>query len=624
MTTEKLVSLIEFHNRKYWDDAAPEISDEEYDSLLRELASRDPRHPLLEKVLSPKITGASTVRHASPMLSLDKAYSHGELLEWAAKFARDENEPFLAQPKYDGISASLADGVLATRGDGFEGEDISDKLPLINLEKATYKGPPAGDARGEIVIRNDDFKNLYPNILKKDGKPYKNQRNAVAGIVGLKDISGMILQGARLTLVDYGTHTETISLAELKDKSRWSQIIEKFSALPYPMDGIVLKLKDSAYSDSLGSTAHHPRGQIAFKFSGTRAVSTIKHIEWSFGKKFLTPLAVIEPVEIGGTTIKKLTLHNYRFLKTNDIQIGDKIVVERAGDVIPHIVSCEAGPDRRPADIGNCPSCATKLLVEGPELMCPNPECPELKIQRLLAAVRNIGIERLGEPTIRKMSETLGVKCLKDIFSLSKEQIATLEGFKSKSSENLYNEIQAARSTCDFELLASLNIQGIGKNIAKSMLQKFTLDELRRMDADKLEQIPGIGPERAKELFERLKDKSDSIDELTAALDLVQSKGAGGQPKRTICFTGKMPQPRSHYEKLAEANGWTPADSVTESLHLLVAADSSGNSSKLQKASKLGIKTLTLDEWMKTLGATQEPRSTARTKDNTDSLLPGF
>nr|HPN84811.1 helix-hairpin-helix domain-containing protein [Victivallales bacterium] len=519
----------------------------------------------------------------------------------------------------DGIYASLTNGVLATRGDGYDGEDISDKLPLIELEKNGYKGPPVSDARGEIVIRNDDFKNIYSKILRKDGKSYKNQRNAVAGIVGLKDIADMVFQKAKLTLVDYDTHAKSVKFSELKDEKIWDSIVKEFSSLPYPMDGIVIKLNDKTYSENLGTTAHHPRGQIAFKFSGLRAHSVIRNVEWSFGKNCITPIAAIDPVEIGGITIKNVTLHNFNFVKANDLHIGDKIIVERAGDVIPHMLSSEPSAERKSFLIEKCPSCDTTLVIDGPEIKCPNEKCPEVSLQRLLAAVRSIGIERLGEPTLRKMVSSLGVKNLKDILSLSKEQISSMEGFKSKSSENLFQEINAAKNTTDFALIASLNIQGIGKNIAKSILEKFSLSELRKMSAHELEQIPNIGPERAKELYEKLSMESNTIDELIQALNISESKGSDTKKRPTICFTGKMPLPRSHYQQIAEENGYDLADSVTEDLDLLVVASMEEKSSKLQKAEKYGIKILLLDQWTKLLTGQK-----VKEPEPNNAMLPGF
>ncbi len=597
---KELARLIEHHNRLYWEKGEPEISDEEYDGLMRRLEALNPDHPLLQAVLAPKVASKGKVRHAKPMLSLDKAYSLEEVLEWAGKYARSRDELFLVQPKYDGISANFADGVLSSRGDGVLGEDISDKIPLIELESKSYTGSLDRPARGEIVIRDDDFKNLYSKILKKDGKPYKNSRNAVAGIMGLKEIDDMRRQGAKLTLVDYEKVSYTVKFAEFAEK--WTEILREVEALPYPMDGIVVKLADEAYRESLGATAHHPRGQIAFKFSGVRKKSKILNVEWSFGKNCLTPIAEIEPADIGGITIRHATLHNVKNIIDRDLQIGDTVTVERAGDVIPYIVESEPGENRRPCIISECPCCRSKLVREGPELRCVNPDCFETKLQRLLAAVKNIGIERLGEPNIRKMMNTLGVRTLRDIFNLSKDDILKLEGFKDKSAENLMSEIAAAKQVHDYEILAALNISGIGRNVAKMILGKYTLAELRKLSKEDLSSIHGIGPERAEAIFCELRTQSDFLDELLGCVKMTETKSsapADGAQKRTVCFTGKMPEQRSYYEDLARKNGYEPVDSVTKELSLLVAADTSDNSSKLQKARKAGIKILSLDEWLK-------------------------
>ncbi len=601
MSEDEIVASIEKHNRLYWEKNEPEISDEEYDALMRRLQEINPNSALLTRLPSPAVASSGKVRHASPMLSLDKAYSLDEVLNWANKCARNENETFLIQPKYDGISASFIGGVLATRGDGEFGENISDKIPLIELESPGHRGKLDRDARGEIVIRKDDFANIYPGIIKKDGKPYKNSRNAVAGIMGLKEISDILSQGAKITLVSYELFSYNVKLSELK--SKWLDILSEIENLPYPMDGLVIKLADKAYSESLGFTAHHPRGEIAFKFSGIRKKSKILSVEWSFGKNCLTPIAEIEPVEIGGICIRHATLHNYQNVVEKDLHIGDIVTVERAGDVIPYIIESEKGDERKPCLIDICPSCASPLHVDGPELRCINPDCFETKLQRLLSSVKNIGIERLGEPNIRKMMLKLGVKSLKDIFTLTLEQVLSLEGYKDKSAANLLNEIAAAKNAPDYAVLSSLNIQGIGINIAKLLLSERSLDELRRLSQDELSEIRCIGPERAKAIFCELRSRSDEIDELIAILNVKESRIQHDNPKSSemrpkICFTGKMPEKRSYYEGIAKARGFDPVDSVSKDLSLLVSAESDSASSKSKKAEKLGIKIASLDSWL--------------------------
>lgn len=600
MSLQELVQLIEYHNQRYWELGEPEISDDDYDRLMVELRNRDPNHPLLHWVGTQRTASAGgKVKLAKPMLSLDKAYSLEEVVEWAQKYIRSKDELLLAQPKYDGISANFDGTILATRGDGEIGEDISDKLPLIELEAPNYTGQLNRPARGEIVIRKDDFANLYSHIYKKGGGVYKNSRNAVAGIMGLKDISDMIRQHAKLTLADYSLVSFKIKFSELS--GRFAEIIETVEALPYPTDGVVFKLADTAYSESLGATSHHPRGQIAFKFSGIRRKTKLLAVEWSFGKNALTPVAELDPVEIGGVTIKRATLHNAQNIIDMDIQIHDEVTVERAGDVIPYIVSREPGGERINAMITNCPGCGSTLVRRGPELCCVNPECFETNLQKLTAAVKNFGIEQLGEPTIRKMMLSLGVKKLSDIFKLTQNQLLKLDNFAEKSAANLYREIDTAKHVADYQFLAALNIPNIGLDIAKILLKHFKLEELSTLSEDELLNVPGIGEKRAKAIVEVLHSEAQEINDLLATVEVSKTAQNSSTTRQTICFTGKMPEKRSFYENLAAEHGYEAVDSVSQSLSLLVTADISSNSSKTGKAKKLGIPIVELQEFLRQL-----------------------
>ncbi|MBE6367864.1 MAG: hypothetical protein E7052_08165 [Lentisphaerae bacterium] len=597
-TIEELEKLISYHNELYWKKAAPEISDVEYDNLMRELESLAPDHPLLTAVHGAAVAALGKVKHREPMLSLDKAYSLEKVLEWADKFVRSADEMLLVQPKYDGISARWENGMLVTRGDGSEGEDISDKVPLIELESIDYTGKllKQNYIRGEIVIRDDDFRELYSRIKRKNGGVYKNSRNAVAGIMSLKEIDDIQAQGAKLTLVDYRKISYSCSRRELPEY--FAEFLEKIENLPYPTDGVVIKLADEAYAASLGNTAHHPRGAIAFKFTNIRRQSVLRKVVWSFGKNCLTPVAEIDPVEIGGVTITHATLHNLQNVLDRDIQLNDTIEVERAGDVIPYIVNSLPGENRIPVVISECPCCGSTLEQHGPELCCVNKDCFEVRLQNLLAAVRNIGIERLGEPTLRKMMNTLKVKSLRDIFELKVIDIMQLESFQIKSAENLYHEISKARQVTDYQLLASLNIPHVGLNVARVIVNALGFDELRTADEETLSNIAGVGPERAKAIRQVLDEQSDFIDELLSAITLTHAAEENTAVGGTICFTGKMPEKRSFYEALAREKGFRSVDSVTKDLSVLVAADVNDSSSKLQKARKLNIKIMALEEFL--------------------------
>ena len=595
MTISQLEEQIKYHDQRYWDANAPEISDADYDRLVEALRKLDPGHELVNLVHAVTVESSGKVRHAEPMLSLDKAYSLEAVLEWANKYARSPREILLVEPKYDGISAGFDGTILATRGDGDTGENISDKLPLIELEAPGYTGKVDRPARGEIIIRNDDFRNLYSTIRKKGGGTYKNSRNAVAGIMGLKDISEMLAQKAKLTLVDYRLISTQVTLEELP--RRWEELKLELAELPYPMDGIVLKFADEEFRRSLGSTAHHPRGEIAYKFTNLKCRTTLVGIEWSFGKNCLTPVAQLEPVDLSGITIKRASLHNAQNIEDMQIMIGDTVTVERAGDVIPYISASSPGLFRSSPWITKCPSCGTALSRRGPELCCTNRDCPETVLFNLLAAVRNFGIERLGEPTLRKLMEKFHITKLHEILTLTADDLMQIEGFKERSAGNLAREISKSRQAPEANIIAALNIPNVGINIAALLLENYSISELRALDEDTLSAIPGIGPERAGAIVETFASGGEDIDRLLAVTTPLRQQNSSGDAP-TICFTGKMPEKRSFYENLAKSRGMRPVDTVSSTLSYLVAADPASGSSKLKAAAKFNVTILSLDEFL--------------------------
>lgn len=620
LALDTLVALIDHHNKLYWEKGAPEIPDADYDKLLEELRRRDPAHVLVNAIHTPQVVSAGKVRHRTPMLSLDKAYSLEALLEWGRKYARTPDEMLLVQPKYDGISASFDGTVLATRGDGETGEDVSDKLPLIELEAPGFTGALNRPARGEIIIRSDDFVNIYSRIRRKDGGSYKNPRNAVAGIMGLKEIDAMLAQGAKLTLVDYTLVSYEVPLNELAQK--WDSFLEELALLPYPMDGVVIKFADRSFRDSLGSTAHHPRGEIAYKYSNVKRQTKLLGVEWSFGKNNLTPVALMEPVEFSGVTVKRATLHNVQYIIDMGLQIGDTVTVERAGDVIPYISASTPGEERTSPFIDACPACGTSLERKGPELICPNPGCPGTALQRLTAAVKSLDVENLGESTLSKLISVCGVSKLSDLFRLTAIDLLKVEGFAEKSASNLLKELQRVRTMPEYQLLASLNIPNVGPNIAKVLLQEMDFNALRTASEAALSEIPGIGPERAKAITAAFAERKAEIDELLEAVTPLREAPRSGASQPTVCFTGKMPEKRSYYVKLAGEKGYAAADSVTKELTLLVAMDVNDSSSKLTKARKLGVKIMSLEEFLAAPRPEAAPAEELQEEEQPDLFAP--
>jgi len=598
MTDEELIDQFAYHNAAYWKHNNPELTDTEFGELEQELRRRHPSHPLLTSVQAPEVHSLGKVTHVTPLLSLAKAFTLEEVIDWADKVQRSEDEIFVIEPKYDGMTASYRDNILATRGDGYVGDNITDKLPLIEVETKTYTGRLKFPVLGELLIRKDIFETVFPGITKKDGTPYKNPRNAIAGIVGAKDIGEFLQHRVKLTLVAYDRIQFKVTLKQLR--ANWSDVVKDIEALPYPMDGIVIKLEDETYAKSLGSTAHHPRGAIAFKFEAIRYPTKLIGVEWGLGKRVLTPVAILEPIRLDSVTISRATLHNIKNIEDNDIQIGDTLTVERSGDVIPYVVDNEPGEQRTPIVLKKCPYCGKPVARIGPELYCVNKSCQELLLRQLLCGVQIMDIQGLGEKTIQEMMRRLKVSHLIDFFQLTKEEIMLLDGFQVKSATNLYQELRRiASGVADYRVLAAMNIQHMGINTAKLLCRHKTIEQLFECSEDDLMDIQGIGIEKAYALVRGLDEKKDELLALMRVVRIIPSQQEDEEHLLTVCFTGKMPHERHYYEKIARLNNWRPVDKVTRGLNYLVVSEQGHQSNKVRQAMKYNVFVTTVDEWLK-------------------------
>lgn len=591
------------HNDIYWNNSKEygedeAISDEDYDLLVIELEQLDPDNELVNQVFEQFVSSTEDVKHEVPMLSLDKIYIKQKLFDWVNKKARCEDELFLIQPKYDGISSHLQNNVLSTRGDGVIGKNISDKLSIINIEsmKKTFD-----DLLGEIVIRKDDFENIFSKIVSPSTKKcYKNHRNATAGIMGTDDITFFQKQGAKLTLVDYDLFSFKVKKSNFEDE--WEEIVERISSLPYPMDGIVIKLEDQEYGKTLGVTAHHPKNAIAFKFGNPKKETKIVDIEWSFGKNNLTPVAILSPVDINGITIGRASLSNYENVLRLELMIGDTVIVERAGDVIPHIIGVHKNInelERKNPFITNCPCCNTELKVYLPEIVCPSEDCIEKILRRLLFSIRSIGVEKVGIPTLKKIISNSNVRNLMDFVNLKIDDLISF-GFGDKTSENIIEEIKKHKSIEEYEFLTALNIQDVGFEVAKLILSKYSTEDLcvGVQESDFIK-IKGIGDVTAKKIINYFNNNKNYVIELKK-LFMVKQKEINNNDK--VCFTGAMDLPRKHYEDIAVKKNLNPVSSVTSDLKYLVVADVNSNSSKTQKAKKYGVSIISVEDFLKIEG----------------------
>ena len=620
---DELRELINKADQAYWVNSDPIMEDTEYDALVRELKELNPDDPLVTRLGSSIKASAvdqsimpAKVKHETPLLSLDKVYSVDELMEWVDKVSRDKDEVFVVQPKYDGITCDIHHGIMSTRGDGVYGENITDKAPII---EAVTKGV-VGDINqvikavnkrriGELVISDQQFSDMNNSAIIEGMKPYKNQRNAVAGIVGVKDLKSLP-SATRITFVEYGTTQVLVKASSIRKK--WDGIVKKFDECVFPRDGIVVKLLDTKYSESLGSTAHHPRGQVAFKFANVRKKSKLVDIEWTVGKEAVVPTAVIMPVDIGGITICKATLHNAKNIIDNHIAIGDEVVIERSGDVIPWISSVMHNECNNVSIPDKCPRCGTKLDYDGTQLSCPNNQCVGKIIVKLDYGLKVLGVLGIGEATIAKAVTDLGVCNIGDwfdeivyygqeIFNGPTTDRLEARGFgKAVSAVMLDTAVKTLYSPTEVhKVLASLAIPDIGVNVAEKIMREFpNIDEIIEDDfiARELQNIPGIGPSRAARIQQFMNENRSWVKHYVKRFDrlLYPTK----DEKRTICFTGTMPQPREQLHELARSIGWRTVDAVTQTLDTLVIPEVIHNSSKVTKAMKYGVNLMTYAEYM--------------------------
>jgi len=615
MNLEEMVESKRRADEAYWRDFEPFMTDAEYDDLVEMIkaAGGNPESKVIDHVSNGKKYDFGD----DPMLSLNKVYSTDELIKWAKSVARDDNEIFWLEPKYDGISAFYnGHGVLATRGDGHFGEIITSKIPLLRFEKNDSK-------RGEIIFRKSQFDRFHDEFRTRNGEVYKNPRNAVAGVMNSSmsdEDNDVLIQKFHETgiFIDFIGHDELkieFKLSEITPEEI-DQIWSTFEALPYEQDGLVIKLADAEYTKSLGNTSHHPRGAMALKRNEAGIWSKVVGIDWTLSgtDHSLTPTLEIEPIDIGGVTVSHVLAHNAKFMFDNSICIGDEVCVIRSGGVIPKIVGSrmivtnllervkrlgfktdETGVHRF------CPECGSQLVFGEVDCYCFNDDCPGYMLKRLYNAVsKGFEIKGLAESTIKKIYDKFGITKMYQLFDLDVHRLARLEGFGEKSAEQLYDVIQAASVCTPVQVIVSLGIPLIGKDAAEAVLAEMPFATLLTASEDRLRQVAGFGPERASSLCKGLQKCSKEIEELLMRVELKsdekESKGKG-----PICFTGEAPYPRSQCWQMAITNGWTISKSITKEVSLLVCADSDTNSTKAQKAKKYGIEIMAFSDWFNNL-----------------------
>lgn len=607
LSEEYLEEKIRTFREAYWD-GNPLVSDEEYDNMVLVLKKLNPSNPLLNDIESGTIPAGSAIVHKKPMLSLDKLYTEEALFEWVRGIKRSPNEKFLIQPKYDGISCHLEAGVWSTRGDGHTGQNIS---KVCNALCRVESAPEAEDIYGEIVIKKSDFIGHFAkNVKTVSGTPFKNSRNAVVGIITALDTDFYVKQNAVLTLVDYNLYSFEV---EAKDfESKWAVVKQIILNLDYPMDGIVIKLADKKYSESLGCTAHHPKGQIALKFYNQSAWTELIGVDWGMGKESITATAIFKPIELGGVTISRAVIpmisKTLPCVMKGDFSVGTKLRVERAGDVIPHIVQVETNQNEQPIKITTCPFCGNDLETVDNRVMCTNIDCFEKQVQRLYLSLVTLGIKNVGIETVRSVSKMVRKYAKVSLYGWMwcfntpqmdfANKLGSVAGFGKTYIANLCNEVEKIKKTTYVKFFAALNIPNAGTAIAENIFKSYRFDDLFTVSPYQLTQIEGIGDKMAKRIVEYFENYEDTIKETMKFFDFNTSTSAAGGTK--VCFTGAMVFQRNKMFNFAREAGFEPIDSVTKDCGLLVMADVNSTSTKAVKARKMGIEIMTDRDFLNT------------------------
>lgn len=660
---QKVITLNE-HNYRYYVLDQPIIADGEYDRLLEELRTIEAAHPDWVRADSPtqRVGGAVAeqfrrVPHPAPVLSLSNAFSVEDVAAWVERIRKLDPEidrdGFVIEPKIDGLTVVLTyqDGILTqgtTRGDGIQGEDITANIrtvrsvPLrIPLDGSALAVPATFVVRGEIYIDVNDFEALNDRMASAGEKTYLNPRNTAAG--SLRQLDPSVTASRPLKILVYQilaastdtpvpeNQTERIAYLKalgfptLKETRFCATTDELLDTLPefqqlresiaFDIDGVVIKVNNLTRADALGFVGKDPRGAIALKFPAREVTTQLLDIGVNVGRTgVLTPFAIMTPVEVGGVIVSKATLHNFDYIRDRDIRIGDTILIKRAGDVIPNVIGpvTELRTDAQQPYIPPtvCPSCGEPIesVPEEVAIYCINSQCPAQLIRNVehFASRGAMDIEGLGEKVAEQICNAGLVHDVADLFSLSKDQLLTLEGFKDKKTDNLLTAIAAAKSQPLNRLINALGIRGVGEVMAISLANRFgSLTALQQATESELTQIDGIGPNVSAAIIDWfLRDKNNEIIAklINAGVNPIQDAPAADDDTSadssslslnglTIVVTGTLERfGRDEIKELIRRNGGKPVDSVSKKTDFVIAGDKAG--SKRTKAEALNIPVL--------------------------------
>lgn len=645
---EELTELIIKYDKAYFVDDNPLVPDAVYDQLFRELVELEAKYPefVLEhsptkRVGSEPVDAFRKVEHEVPMLSLGNAFQEQELLDFHRRVmqAIGNDVEYICELKIDGLAVSLTyeDGKFvrgATRGDGSVGEDITSNLKTIRSIPLMIEETGKLEVRGEAYMPKRSFEQLNEERKEKGEQLFANPRNAAAG--SLRQLDPRIAAKRHLDMFAYGygvwqipevgTHSgrlEKLQKLGFKINPHWKicrsidEVIafvkkwtEQRSSLPYDIDGIVVKVNDIKQQEQLGFTARTPRWAIAYKFPAQEAVTTLIDIELSVGRTgVVTPTAILEPVFVDGSTVSRATLHNEDHIRALDIRIGDRVIIKKAGDIIPQVVRVlfeerKEGlePYRMP---DHCPACNSKLVHLDDEvaLRCINPDCPAQLKEGIIHFVSReaMNIDGLGEKIIEQLFDAGLIKSIADLYRLKKEDLLPLERMGEKSVQNLLTAIEASKQNSLEKLIFGLGIRHIGEKAASLLAKNFkTMDALKNATFDELVAIDEIGEKMAESVVKFFKEEKvvqliEQLERLGINMTYLKDEPEGQSiaaqavfANKTVVLTGKLEHfTRNEAKAIIEANGGKVTGSVSKNTDLVIAGEKAG--SKLKQAEKLNI-----------------------------------
>lgn len=644
---KELTKQLEYHNNLYYNMDEPEISDFEYDKMLRELEKLEEQFPMLKSPLSPtnRVGGNagekfSPVTHTVVMESLHDSFSHDELRDFDRKVREvSPNVQYVVEPKFDGLSVSCEyeNGVFvrgSTRGDGTTGEDVTDNLMTIkSLPKRIANAPEYLEVRGEVYMSFESFNELTKRQEENEEKTFKNPRNAAAGSLRQKnakitaqrklDIYVFNIQqvrGAELT-----THSQSLNyLTELGFPTAFYNVYDNIDdviseierigdmrgSFDYAIDGAVVKVNSFETRSLLGSTAKYPKWAEAYKYPPEEKPTKLLNIEINVGRTgVLTPVGNFEPVLLAGTTVSRATLHNKDFIEEKGICVGDTVIIRKAGEIIPEVLSVkEHSENAVPFEFPTlCPSCGSPVSQDEGEaaIRCTNTDCPAQLMRHLIHFVGRdaMDIDGLGPAVLEQLVNEGLVKSPADLYRLKSEDISSLERMAEKSANNLISAVEKSKENELYRLVFALGIRNIGLKAAKLLCENFpTIDDIMNAKAVDFETIDGFGKVMALSIenyfaLDGTKELISDLKSLGLKMKSSASKSNSGIfSGKTFVLTGTLPtMKRSEASKIIEENGGKTSSSVSKKTSYVLAGEEAG--SKLTKAQSLGITIITEDEF---------------------------